>query len=136
LVERLVAAAPGQVTWTQSLPGNAVADALDAATVLVLPSRSEGLGRVVVEAFCRGRAVVGSRVGGIPDLVTDGENGLLVPAEDPEALPDALLSVLSHPPPPTPLPPPAPPRAVELWTATPEDSAAAVGGLVEQVVAG
>ena len=44
-----------------SLPGDAVAGALDAATVLVLPSRSEGLGRVVVEAFCRGRGVVGSQ---------------------------------------------------------------------------
>ena len=52
------------------------------ATVLVLPSRSEGLGRIVVEAFCRGRGVVGSRVGGIPDLVTDGESGILVSSGD------------------------------------------------------
>ena len=44
------------------------------------PSRSEGMGRVLVEAFCRGRGVVGSSVGGIVDLVRDGENGLLVAA--------------------------------------------------------
>jgi glycosyltransferase involved in cell wall biosynthesis len=53
------------------------------------------MGRVVVEAQCRGRAVIGSRVGGIPDLVRDGENGLLVEPEDPEALAEALLRVLS-----------------------------------------
>ena len=63
--------------------------------MLVLPSRSEGLGRVVVEAFCRGRGVVGTRVGGIPDLVEDGETGLLVPPEDAAALADALVRVLS-----------------------------------------
>ena len=49
-----------------------VARALDDATVLVLPSRSEGLGRVVIEAFARGRGVVGSRAGGVLDLVDDG----------------------------------------------------------------
>ena len=50
---------PEQTRWTESLPTPEVARALDEATVLVLPSRSEGLGRVVVEAFCRGRGVVG-----------------------------------------------------------------------------
>jgi glycosyltransferase involved in cell wall biosynthesis len=85
------------ITWTPSLPTEEVARALDRATVLVLPSRSEGMGRVIVEAFCRGRAVVGSRVGGIPDLVHDGINGLLVQPADARALADALVRVLSDP---------------------------------------
>ena len=85
------------VRWDRSLTPEEVARALDESTVLVLPSRSEGMGRVVVEAHCRGRAVIGSRVGGIPDLVRDGENGLLVEPEDPEALAEALLRVLSDP---------------------------------------
>ena len=83
------------VRWDRSLTSAEVARALDESTVLVLPSRSEGMGRVVVEAQCRGRAVIGSRVGGIPDLVRDGENGLLVEPEDPEALAEALRRVLS-----------------------------------------
>jgi glycosyltransferase involved in cell wall biosynthesis len=83
------------VQWDRSLAPEEVARALDESTVLVLPSRSEGMGRVVVEALCRGRAVIGSRVGGIPDLVRDGENGLLVEPEDPEALAEALRRVLS-----------------------------------------
>ena len=68
---------------------------LDAATALVLPSRSEGLGRIVVEALCRGRPVVATRVGGITDLVRDGENGLLVEPRSPAALADALVRVLA-----------------------------------------
>jgi glycosyltransferase involved in cell wall biosynthesis len=63
--------------------------------VLVLPSRSEGFGRVLVEAGCRGRSAVASRVGGVPDLVADGETGLLVPPGDPAALAGALVRVLS-----------------------------------------
>ena len=70
--------------------------ALDAATVPRAARRARrGFGRVVVEAFCRGRAVVGSRVGGIPDLVEDGANGLLVDPGRREALADALVRVLS-----------------------------------------
>ena len=71
----LVADLPAQTRWTESLPRTEVARALDQASLLVLPSRSEGLGRVVVEAFCRGREVVASRVGDIPDIVEDGEDG-------------------------------------------------------------
>jgi glycosyltransferase involved in cell wall biosynthesis len=85
------------VQWDRRLAPAEVARALDESTVLVLPSRSEGMGRVIVEAQCRGRPVIGSRVGGIPDLVRDGENGLLVEPEDPQALADALVRVLSDP---------------------------------------
>ena len=60
------------------------------ARALVLPSLSEGLGRVVVEAMLLGMPVIGSRVGGIPDLIRDGENGWLFEAGDVSALQEAL----------------------------------------------
>ena len=130
--ERLVAELPEQTRWTERLETDEVARTLDEATVLVLPSRSEGLGRVVVEAFCRGRGVVASRVGGIPDLVDDGTTGILVSPGDPQALADALVRVLSD-------------RgladrlggaareAVEPWLATPEEYARQVLDLVDAV---
>jgi glycosyltransferase involved in cell wall biosynthesis len=81
------------VRWDRELSSDEVARALDGAWVLVLPSRSEGMGRVLVEAFCRGRGVVGSRAGSIPNLVEDGVSGLLVDTD--EELADALVRVLS-----------------------------------------
>jgi glycosyltransferase involved in cell wall biosynthesis len=83
------------VRWDRKLGRAEVSAALDAAWVLVLPSRSEGMGRVLVEAFCRGRGVVGTRAGSIPDLVEDGVAGVLVDPDDPVALADALVHVLS-----------------------------------------
>jgi glycosyltransferase involved in cell wall biosynthesis len=70
---------------------------IDNSTCLVLPSRSEGLPRVVVEAMARGRPVVASTVGGMGELIHDGHNGLLVPPEDVVALSDALVGVLKEP---------------------------------------
>jgi glycosyltransferase involved in cell wall biosynthesis len=84
-----------RVSWDPSLASDEVASALDESTVLVLPSRSEGMGRVVVEAQCRGRAVIGSRVGGIADLVRDDENGVLVEPGDAAELGEALVRVLA-----------------------------------------
>jgi glycosyltransferase involved in cell wall biosynthesis len=81
-------------SWTESLDAVGVAEAMDAATLLCLPSRSEGLGRVVVEAMCRGRAVVGGDAGGIPDAVESGLNALLVPPDDPNRLASTLVRVL------------------------------------------
>jgi glycosyltransferase involved in cell wall biosynthesis len=83
------------VRWDRALSAEEVAAALDEAWVLVLPSRSEGMGRVLVEAFSRGRGVIGTRAGSIPDLVSDGVSGVLVPPDDPQALADALVRVLS-----------------------------------------
>jgi len=59
--------------------------------VVVAPSWNEPFGRVVVEAMAAGRAVVGSRAGGIPEIVEDGVSGLLCPPRDPPALADQLI---------------------------------------------
>ena len=67
---------------------------MDRARALLLPSASEGLPRIVIEAFMRGRAVVGSRAGGTPDIVEDGVNGLLVAPGDVAALADAIERIL------------------------------------------
>ena len=84
-----------QVVWDEEVDSAGVAEALDRAWTLVLPSRNEGMGRVILEAFCRNRPVVGTDVGGIADLVRDGENGLLVPVRDPDVLAEALVRMLS-----------------------------------------
>jgi glycosyltransferase involved in cell wall biosynthesis len=84
-----------EVRWDRELTAEEVASALDDAWVLVLPSRSEGMGRIIVEAFCRGRGVIGTRAGSIPDLVQDGVTGLLVDPDDAEALAATLVRVLS-----------------------------------------
>ena len=67
------------------------------ADVVTLPSRSEGFGRVLVEAACLAKPVVASRVGGISEVVVDGETGLLIPPDDPSALAEALLRLLRDP---------------------------------------
>ena len=86
--------ASGGVRWDRRLEPAALAAALDASRALLLPSASEGLPRVAIEAFLRGRAVVGARAGGIPDIVEHERNGLLVPPGDAGALADAVERIL------------------------------------------
>ena len=66
------------------------------AAVLVLPSRCEGMGRVLLEAMGAGVPVVGSDIGGIPFVVHDGENGLIFPSGDSLALEARLRLLLGN----------------------------------------
>ena len=95
VVDGLLRDLPGQVTWDRRLETPAMVRALDDAWLLLLASRSEGTPRVVLEALCRGRAVVGARAGGIPDVVSDEETGLLVDPDRPDEIADALVRILS-----------------------------------------
>jgi len=68
-----------------------------ALDVLALPSLWEGFGLVLLEAMAAGKPIVASRVSAIPEIVADGETGLLVPPRDVKALAQALLALLHDP---------------------------------------
>jgi glycosyltransferase involved in cell wall biosynthesis len=135
VVDRLVADLPGQVEHHPVLPPERVSAEIDAARALVLPSWPEGLGRVVLEAFARGRTVVATNAGGICDIVTDGRDGILIPIADTDALVLALRRVLED-------------RELgvrlgvearatyEPWHQTADDFAAAYLDLVQRVLGG
>lgn len=76
---------------------DAIGPVLSAADAVVLPSLWEGLPLTLLEALVRGRPVIATSVGGIPEVVTHGENGILVPPRDEEALAEALASFHTHP---------------------------------------
>lgn len=87
----------GRVAFLPPMSQAQLARRIAGAPVLVLPSLSEGLGRVVFEAMACGTPVIGSRVGGIPEMIQEGVNGFLVPPGDVDALVDRLRWVLEHP---------------------------------------
>ncbi|MFZ8854401.1 MAG: glycosyltransferase family 4 protein [Armatimonadota bacterium] len=87
----------GRVSFVGEVPQVELANRMHRSSVFVLPSLSEGLGRVVVEAMATGTPVIGSHVDGIPEIVQEGLTGFLVPPGDEEALAERLRWVLKHP---------------------------------------
>jgi glycosyltransferase involved in cell wall biosynthesis len=71
----------------------AVLKAIDA---FVLPTLEEALGTSFLEAMAMGKPVIGTRVGGVPEVIREGVNGLLVPPGDPQALGGAIVGLLSN----------------------------------------
>jgi glycosyltransferase involved in cell wall biosynthesis len=97
LLERRARALRGEVRFAGFVPHVDVPAVLRHADVLVLPSVYEELGSVLVEAMAVGLPVIAGRVGGVPDLIRDGRNGLLVPPGDPAAFAGAIDRVLADP---------------------------------------
>lgn len=85
------------VRWLGWLDEKAKRAALERADVFVLPSTSEGLPVALLEAMAHGKAVVASRVGGVPEIVEDGREGLVVEPGDPARLASAVARLLEKP---------------------------------------
>ncbi len=74
-----------------------VAEILSEIDLLVLPSHSEGFGLVLVEAMATGKPVIGTIVGGIPEIIEDGVTGFLIPPHSPDKLAQAIIKILENP---------------------------------------
>ena len=94
---------PASIIFTGKLSPEALANEYKTANVFVLPAivdskgDTEGLGVVLIEAMELGLPIVASNVGGIPDVVIDGQSGILVPEKDPVALADAFKRLEADP---------------------------------------
>ena len=95
-LERQAAQAGACVQFVGEIPQIEVSTWLAAANLLCLASLNEGTPNVVIEALASGVPVVATRVGGVPDLIEEGVNGMLVPKADPSALAKAIATALAH----------------------------------------
>lgn len=92
-----LATGQGHVRWLGWLDEDAKRAALAAADLFVLPSTSEGLPVALLEAMAHGKGIVATRVGGVPEVMEHGRQGLLVPPGDPGALARALAELAGDP---------------------------------------
>jgi glycosyltransferase involved in cell wall biosynthesis len=86
-----------RVLWLGAVPRAAVASLCRQAALLVLNSAHEGLPHAAVEAMAEGTPVVATAVGGTPEVVEHGVTGVLVPADRPAALAEAVAHLLARP---------------------------------------
>src|SRR5262249_42953043 len=96
LPRRLTADLDSSIEVSSTIPRAALFERYRAADVLVFPTLCDGFGMVVTEAFAHGLPVITTRRAGAADLVRHGENGLIVPAGNTQALAEALEWCLSH----------------------------------------
>ena len=92
--ERLAAEEKARIRVLPYAPDNVKRDALAAADVFAMPSRTDSFGIVYLEAWCYGVPVVGARAGGVPDVIADGHDGLLAPFGDVAAIASAIERLL------------------------------------------
>jgi glycosyltransferase involved in cell wall biosynthesis len=85
----------GDVVWLGRRDD--VPQLLAAADICIQPSRSEGLPLALMEASSAGKAMIATQVGGVPEVIEDHRNGLLIPPDDVDALVDAILLLVRNP---------------------------------------
>ena len=92
--EGLPADAKAHIRLLPYAPDAVKRDALAAADLFAMPSRTDSFGIAYLEAWCYGLPVVGARAGGVPDVIDDGQDGLLLPFGDVAALAEAIGGLL------------------------------------------
>lgn len=82
--------------YVQFIPfTNAVPEFMSAIDFFILPSHAETFGFVLIEAMAMGKMIIATDAGGVPEIITDGVTGLLVPPRDEQELADAILKLLN-----------------------------------------
>lgn len=92
----LIAGSP-QIEVIKAMLNAPALEIIKRAAIVVLPSRCEGMGRVLIEGMAGGVPLIGSDVGGIPSMIDHGKNGFLIPVGDWQALAVRLRELLSDP---------------------------------------
>ena len=85
-----------RVTFTGWIPHEKVSEYLNELKLLVLPSYSEGMPNIVLEAMACGTPVLATPVGGIPDVIKDGETGFIMENNSPECIAENVMRALEH----------------------------------------
>jgi glycosyltransferase involved in cell wall biosynthesis len=93
----LPAANRDRVLLLRFVPDQDKRDAFAACTVFAMPSRTDTFGITYLEAWLYGKPVIGARAGGVPDVITEGQDGYLVRFDDVPALADRLAALIADP---------------------------------------
>ncbi|MCK4319955.1 glycosyltransferase [Candidatus Micrarchaeota archaeon] len=83
------------VVFLEPVPHERLSEYYSIADVFIRPSRDEGFGIVFIESMACSVPTIGTKVGGITDIIKDGETGLLIPAENTKVISEAIIKILS-----------------------------------------
>ena len=85
-----------KVELTRWIPHDELPDYLNELKLLILPSYTEGLPNIMLEAMACGTPVLATPVGAIPDVITDGETGFILENNSPECIAENVMRALNH----------------------------------------
>lgn len=86
-----------RVTFLDWMPQTELVQILDECGIFLYPSLFEGFGKAALEAMARGLCVIASNVGGMHDVIRNGQDGILIPPNDAQALAEAIVEILADP---------------------------------------